>query len=228
MVELIAEIGINHNGDMAIAKKLIDVAAAAGCQYVKLQKRTVNLVYTKEELAAVRESPFGNTNGDLKRGLEFGLDDYCEIDQHCAERGIGWFASPWDIESVKFLAGFPSCAFLKIPSALLTNHNLLRLCAATGKPIILSTGMSTTEEIKMAVAVLGHSISCIMHCTSTYPSRPEELNLKCLRGLSSAVGAGVKLGFSNHSPGLIYMPVAVALGAEMIEFHITLDRSMWG
>ena len=225
MVELISEIGINANGDISIAKKLIDVSATAGCQYVKFQKRDIHLVYTEEELAVKRESPFGHTNGDLKRGLEFNEDDYKELDRYCSQRGIGWFASPWDVNSVEFLSNFPKCKFLKIPSALLTNNELLLSCLNTEKPIILSTGMSTKEEISYAVRVLGSRLYCIMHCTSTYPSKPEELNLRCIQGLSYT---GAKLGFSNHSPGLIYMPVAVALGAEMIEFHITLDRSMWG
>ena len=225
MVELVAEVGINHNGDIEIAKKLIDVAAAAGCQYVKFQKRDVDLVYTPAELAAPRESPWGKTNGDQKRGLEFGQREFEAIDFYCMQRGIEWFASPWDVNSVKFLAQFDGCKFLKIASPMLTNTALLNACLATGKPIIMSTGMSTDAEVRRAVDFLGDRLYCLMHCTSTYPSKPEELNMKCIERLRDE---GFKVGFSNHSPGIIYMAVAVALGAEMIEFHITLDRSMYG
>ena len=225
MIELVAEIGINAGENINTAKKLIDVAVAGGCQYVKFQKRDINLVYTPEELTAPRPSPFGKTNGDLKRGLEFGKFEYDEIDRYCHQRGIGWFASAWDLNSVKFLNQYPRCVFHKIASPMLTNMKYLEECVVSGKQTILSTGMSTELEIIKAVNSLGDTLYAILHCTSTYPSKPEELNLNYIKALK---WTGVKVGFSNHSPGLIYMPIAVALGAQMIEFHITLDRSSWG
>lgn len=226
MVELVAEIGINHNGSVAIAKTLIDVAYAAGCHYVKFQTRDVETVYTKEELDAPRESPWGKTNRDQKKGLEFSKRQYDEISEYCEGR-IGWFSSPWDLKSLEFLEFQKNCAFIKIPSALITNYSMLDAAVKSEKPVIISTGMSTMTEIDNAVKKLGPSLYCIMHCTSTYPSRPEELNLNMIRTLKEKY-LGKKIGFSNHSPGIIYMPVAVALGAEMIEFHITLDRTIYG
>jgi N-acetylneuraminate synthase len=228
MVEIIAELGINANGDIELAKRLIDVAEAAGCDYVKFQKRNVNQVYTKEELDTPRISPFGKTNGDLKRGLEFSEDDYESIDTYCFGKEIGWFASPWDLDSLKFLSRFDYSEFIKIPSPLLTNKALLEACREIDKQVILSSGMSNIEMIDDAVRILGkEKIYCIMHCTSTYPSKPEELNLRCIMDFKERYG-WTKVGFSNHNPGIIFMPIAVALGAEMIEFHITLDRSSWG
>ena len=226
MVELIAEIGINHNGSVEIAKKLIDVAYSAGCHYVKFQKRTIETVYSKEELDAQRESPWGKTNREQKLGLEFEKGEYDAISEYCKGR-IGWFASPWDVESTWFLGKYKECAFIKIPSALITNFKILDTALLTMKPIIISTGMSTMTEIDNAVKFLGPNLYCIMHCTSTYPSKPEELNLNVIKTLKELY-PDVKIGFSNHNPGLIYMPVSVALGAEMVEFHITLDRSMYG
>jgi len=218
----------NHNGDIELAKRLIDVAVASGCDYVKFQKRNVDLVYTKEELDAKRESPFGTTNGDLKRGLEFNEEQYEEIDLYCFSKGIGWFASPWDLDSLKFLSRFDYSKFIKIPSPLLTNERLLKACRDINKKVILSSGMSNIDMIDNAVRILGkEKIYCIMHCTSTYPSKPEELNLNCIIDFKQRYG-WTKVGFSNHNPGIIFMPIAVALGAEVIEFHITLDRSSWG
>jgi N-acetylneuraminate synthase len=228
MTEVVAEIGINHNGDIELAKRMIDVAVAAGCDYVKFQKRTIDLVYTKEELLAPRQSPWGTTNGDQKRGLEFNGDQYEELDLYCFGKGIAWFASPWDLESLQFLARFDGCDFIKIPSALLTNEELLEACLDVDKQVILSSGMSDIPMIDNAVRILGkEKIYCIMHCTSTYPSKPEELNLKCIPDFKKRY-PWAKIGFSNHNPGIIYMPIAVALGAEMIEYHITLDRSSYG
>ena len=227
-IELVAEIGINHNGDMALAKKLIDVASSAGVDFVKFQKRNIDLVYTPEELAAKRESPWGTTNGDQKRGLEFSAEQYNEIDRYCREKKIGWFASPWDLDSLSLLYSFPDCRFIKVPSPLLTNTRLLVECASHDRPVILSTGMSTLDMLDDAIGILGpNKIACIMHCTSTYPSKPEELNLNCIRTLKDRY-PWAKIGFSNHNPGVIYMPIAAALGAEMIEYHITLDRSSYG
>ena len=222
---LIGEIGINHNGDLAIAKELIAAAAKVGCDAVKFQKRTVDVVYSPEELARPRESPFGTTNGDLKHGLEFGEAEYREIDDLCEGLGIQWFASCWDQGSVDFIEQFePPC--YKIASACLTDDDLLRYHRKTGRPIILSTGMSSFEEIDHAVAVLGRENLLLLHCTSTYPSQLEELNLSVIPTAQQRYG--VPIGYSGHEVGLVTTVVAVALGACAIERHITLDRSMWG
>jgi N-acetylneuraminate synthase len=222
---IIAEIGINHNGDLEIARRLIDAAVNAGCDAVKFQKRTVEVVYTAEELAKPRENPFGSTNGDLKRGLEFGLAQYREIDRYCKQRGILWFASCWDEASVDFIEQFqPPC--YKIASACLTDDGLLRHHRRYGRPIILSTGMSTLEQVDHAVEVLGRENLMLMHTNSTYPSKIEELNLRTLQTLSQRYG--VPVGYSGHEVGLAPSVGAVALGACAIERHITLDRAMWG
>ena len=222
---IVAEIGINHNGDLEIARQLIDVAVEAGCDAVKFQKRTVDVVYRAEELAHPRESPFGTTNGDLKRGLEFGLEDYGEIDRHCKRRGILWFASCWDRGSVDFLSRFdPPC--YKIASACLTDEELLRYHRAKNRPIILSTGMSTMEHIRHAVRTLGTSDLVLLHCTSAYPAKLAELNLGAIRTLRQAFDCPI--GYSGHEVGLATTVAAVTLGACMVERHITLDRSLWG
>ena len=222
---LVAEIGINHNGNVEIAKKLIDAAALCGCDAVKFQKRTVEVVYTSEELAKPRENPFGPTNGDLKRGLEFGQQQYEEIDRYCRRKGILWYASCWDEASVEFLEQFdPPC--YKIASASLTDDNLLRHHRRYGRPIILSTGMSTLEQIDHAVEVLGTKDLIILHCTSTYPSAVEELSLRTIKSLRERYD--VPVGYSGHEVGLATSVAAAALGACMIERHITLDRAMWG
>lgn len=222
---VVAEIGINHNGDLSLAKKLIDVAAAAGCNAVKFQKRTVDVVYTKAELDRPRDSPFGTTNGELKRGLEFGAIQYGEIDAYCKSKGIVWFASPWDEASVDFLERF-NVPCHKIASASLTDDNLLRHIRDTRKPIILSTGMSTMEQIDHAVEVLGRNDLLLLHATSTYPANYEELNLKVIPVLAKRFGLPV--GYSGHETGIATSVAAVALGAVMIERHLTLDRAMWG
>jgi N-acetylneuraminate synthase len=222
---VVAEIGINHNGDLSLAKKLIDVAVAAGCNAVKFQKRTVDVVYTKAELDRPRDSPFGTTNGELKRGLEFGAIQYGEIDAYCKNKGIVWFASPWDEASVDFLERF-NVPCHKVASASLTDDNLLRHIRKTRKPIILSTGMSTMEQIDHAVEVLGRNDLLLLHATSTYPANYEELNLKVIPGLAKRFGLPV--GYSGHETGLASSVAAVALGAVMIERHLTLDRAMWG
>lgn len=222
---VIAEIGINHNGSVDIAKKLIDAAVLAGCDAVKFQKRTVDVVYTAEELAKPRENPFGPTNGDLKRGLEFGEKEYREIDSYCKEKGILWFVSCWDEGSVDFMEKFnPPC--YKIASASLTDDNLLKHHRKTGRPIIISTGMSTIEQIDHAVEILGSEDLIILHCTSTYPSQVEELNLKAIQSLAARYG--VPVGYSGHEVGLAPSVAAAAMGACMLERHITLDRAMWG
>ena len=222
---IVAEIGINHNGNVEIAKKLIDTAALGGCEAVKFQKRTVELVYTPEELAKPRENPFGPTNGDLKRGLEFGQQQYEEINRYCREKGILWYASCWDEASVDFIEQFnPPC--FKIASASLTDDNLLRHHCRYGRPIILSTGMSTLAQIDHAVEVLGTHDLIILHCTSTYPSSVEELNLRTIQTLRERYD--VPIGYSGHEVGLATSIAAASFGACMIERHITLDRAMWG
>jgi N-acetylneuraminate synthase len=222
---VVAEIGINHNGDLDIAKRLISVAVAAGCQAVKFQKRTVDVVYSAAELARPRESPFGETNGDLKRGLEFGMDQYRAIDRYCRDVNILWFASCWDEASVDFIDAFKPPAY-KIASASLTDDGLLRHTRSKGKPIILSTGMSTLEQVDHAVEVLGKEDLVILHTCSTYPAPYNELNLRVMSNLGERFG--VPVGYSGHETGLPSTIAAVALGATMIERHITLDRAMWG
>jgi N-acetylneuraminate synthase len=221
----IAEIGINHNGDLDLARKLISAALLSGCDAVKFQKRTVDVVYTPDELAKPRENPFGPTNGDLKRGLEFGGRAYRAIDEYCKLHNIVWFASCWDEGSVDFIARFdPPC--FKIASASLTDDDLLRHHRKFGKPIVLSTGMSTIEEIDHAVEVLGRHDLVLMHTTSTYPSNVAELNLSVIKLLKERYG--VPVGYSGHEVGLSTTVAAVVMGACIIERHITLDRAMWG
>lgn len=222
---IIAEIGINHNGSLSMAKGLIDIAATTGCDAVKFQKRTVDVVYTKEELARERSSIFGKTNGDLKRGLEFGYEEYKEIDKYCKERNIIWFASCWDEASVDFMEQFkPPC--YKIASASLTDDNLLKYTRSKGMPILLSTGMSTMEEIRHAVDILGKEDLIIYHCTSTYPSNTDEINLSAIKTLQEEFGCPV--GYSGHERGIMPSVLAVAQGAVSVERHITTDRTNWG
>ena len=222
---VVAEIGINHNGDVEIAKQLIDVAVSAGCSAVKFQKRTVDVVYTAAELARVRESPFGETNGELKYGLEFSEAAYHEIARHCQEKGILWFASCWDEASVDFIDAFdPPC--YKFASASLTDDHLLAYTRSKGKPVILATGMSTLEQIDHAVEVLGTEQLVILHACSTYPAHYEELNLRVMGQLVARYQ--VPIGYSGHETGIASSVAAVAMGACMVERHLTLDRSMWG
>lgn len=222
---IIAEIGINHNGSLALAKKMIDIASTTGCDAVKFQKRTIDVVYSKEELAKERKSVFGNTNGDLKRGLEFDYEQYKEIDKYCREKGILWFASCWDEQSVDFIEQFnPPC--YKIASASLTDDNLLKYTRSKGKPILLSTGMSSMKEVRHAVDILGKEDLVIYHCTSTYPSNAEETNLLAIETLKKEFGCPV--GYSGHERGVTPSVLAVALGACSVERHITVDRTNWG
>lgn len=223
---LIAEIGINHNGDIDIAKSLIDKAKQYGFDAVKFQKRTVEVVYSKEELDRPRESPFGATNGDLKRGLEFGAAEYKAIDAYAKEKGVDWFCSPWDEASVDFAEQFSPVAY-KIASASLTDDNLLKHIKKTGRPILMSTGMSTLDEIDHAVEVLRGSDLLIMHTTSTYPSKDQELNLGVVETLRKRYN--LPIGYSGHEVGVMPSAFAVsAYGASAVERHITLDRAMWG
>ena len=222
---IVAEIGINHNGSLDIAKKLIDVAVDSGCDAVKFQKRTIEIVYSKEELSKPRESPFGTTNGDLKKGLEFGMEEYSAINKYCKGKKITWFASCWDEASVDFIEQFnPPC--YKIASASLTDDNLLKHHRKFGKPIILSTGMSSMQEIEHAVAVLGTDDLIILHSTSTYPADLEELNLRMITTLKKKFPSPI--GYSGHEVGLYTSLAAIILGGCMLERHITLDRSLWG
>ena len=222
---IIAEIGINHNGSLDLAKKMIDIAVTTGCDAVKFQKRTVDVVYTPEELAKERKSVFGNTNGDLKRGLEFGVKEYKEIDKYCKEKGILWFASCWDEDSVDFIERFnPPC--YKIASASLTDDKLLKHTKSKGKPIFLSTGMSTMEQIKHAIKILGENNIVLMHCTSTYPSNADEMNLRVIERWKKEFSCPI--GYSGHERGITPSVLAVALGANAVERHITIDRTNWG
>lgn len=222
---VVGEIGINHNGDLGLARRLIDVAAIAGADAVKFQKRTVDVVYSAEELARPRENPFGATNGDLKRGLEFGVDQYQVIDRYCKDKNVDWFASCWDEASVDFMEQFAPPAY-KIASASMTDDNLLRHHRRTGRPLIVSTGMSTLAQIDHAVEVLGKDQLVLLHTISTYPAKVSELNLRMIPVLRDRYG--VPVGYSGHEVGLASSFAAVALGACMIERHITLDRAMWG
>jgi len=223
---VVAEIGINHNGSVDIAKQLIDASVEAGCDAVKFQKRTLEVVYSAEELARPRQNPFGKTNGDLKRGIEFGYEEYSVIDRYCKQKSILWTASCWDEASVDFLEQFDP-PYYKIPSACLTDAKLLRYHRSKGRPMVLSTGMSTLEQIRHAVGVLGGTDNLILlHCTSTYPSKPEELNLKVIQEFKKEFDCPI--GYSGHEVGLQTTVAAFVLGACMIERHITLDRSMWG
>jgi len=227
---IIAEIGINHNGDIDIAKRLIFAAKWAGADAVKFQKRTVDLVYTKEELDKPRESPWGSTNRQQKEGLEFGAEEYREIARYCGEQKIVWFASAWDLESLKFLNKFV-IHYNKVPSARLGHIELLKEIAKQGKYTYISTGMSTLEEIEKAVQIFIDA-ECpyeLMHCNSQYPIHPEEvnlLNLSCMKTLKDKFNC--KIGYSGHEVGIIPSVAAVALGATSIERHITLDCSMYG
>lgn len=225
-VYIVAEIGVNHNGDLEIAKKMIDAAVHAGVDAVKFQKRTPEVSTPPEQQKQMRDTPWGYmTYLEYRRKVEFGEAEYREIDRYCKKRNIPWFASVWDEPSVDFLEQFHMPAY-KIPSAALTDHNLLRHLRKTGKPLILSTGMSTIEQIKVAVEVLGTEDLVITHATSTYPCDSAELNLRMIGTLRETFPCPI--GYSGHEVGLVTSVVAVALGACMVERHLTLDRSMWG
>jgi len=222
---IVGEIGINHNGDLGIARRLIDLASFAEADAIKFQKRTVDVVYTADELAKARENPFGPTNGHLKRGLEFGQDQYQNIDRYCKEKSITWFASCWDEASVDFMESFNPPAY-KIASASLTDDHLLKHHRATKRPMIVSVGMSTIAQVDHAVEVLGTQDLILLHTTSAYPAKIADLNLRMIPVLRARYG--VPVGYSGHEVGLATSYAAVALGAAMIERHITLDRAMWG
>ena len=226
MIEVTCEIGINANGDLEIAKKLIDVASSAGCQYVKFQKRDIDSCYSKDELDTPRKSPWGTTTREQKHGIEFDFEDYIEIDKYCAGK-IGWYYSPWDLNSIDLMRKFP-VPFVKIPSALITDMRYLEAVRDLGYLVIISTGMSNFGEIDAAMKVFDkNQIYSILHCTSTYPTKPEEININCIHTLQERY-PWARIGFSNHYPGLNAMAGAAWHGAEMIEFHITPDRAMYG
>jgi len=224
---IIGEIGINHNGDLKIAKQLIDLAADAGADAVKFQKRTIDLVYTNEFLESPRESPWGTTQREQKEGLEFGLDEYKEIDKYSKKKKIEWFASAWDIESQKFLQKF-NLKYNKIASAMIVYDELLKLVASEGKHTFISTGMTTEEDIDKAVKIF-RDANCsfeLMHCVSTYPMKDEDSNLNAIQTLREKYNCDV--GYSGHEVGLAISYAAVALGASSLERHITIGRSMYG
>jgi N-acetylneuraminate synthase len=224
---IIAEIGINHNGDMVIAKELVKKSRDAGCDAVKFQKRTIDAVYTQEYLAQLRESPWGETQREQKEGLEFDKTQYDEIDAYCKSLGIAWFASAWDMEALKFLRQY-NLPYNKIASALLTKIDFLEAVAKENKHTFISTGMSAYEEIDEAVAVF-RKHNCpfeLMHCNSTYPMKNEDANLLLIPELRKRYSCNV--GYSGHEVGRIVSQSAVVLGATSIERHITLDRSMYG
>lgn len=226
-VFIIAEIGINHNGDLRLAKKLIDGAVMAGCNAVKFQKRTIDIVYDAEYLAAYRESPWGTTQREQKEGLEFGQNEYAEIDRYCKEKEIIWFASAWDTVAQGFLSQF-NLKYNKIASAMLTNEELLFAVAKEGKHTFIATGMSTYEEIDRALEIFA-KYNCpyeLMHCNSTYPMKNEDANLKMINTLRERYLCNV--GYSGHEVGRIVSVAAVVLGATSLERHVTIDRTMYG
>ena len=229
-VYIIAEIGINHNGDLEIAKQLIDIAKVAGCDAVKFQKRNPDVCVPEHQKSIERDTPWGRmTYLDYKYKVEFGKKEYDIIDDYCKERKIDWSASPWDIDSLNFLNTY-SLPFIKIPSALLTDIKLIKLAASTNKKIIISTGMSTMEEIDESVnAIKQENPNCdlaILHCNSSYPAPNADLNLNCIKTLKEKYQCTV--GYSGHEFGLTTTIASVCMGAKVIERHITLDRTMWG
>ena len=224
---IIGEVGINHNGDMSICKQLIDVAADAGCDAVKLQKRDIDLVYSKEMLDSPRESPWGTTQREQKLGLEFSADEYQEIEDYCKEAGVEWFASAWDINSQKFLRQFNS-KYNKIASAMIVHTELLKEVASEGKHTFISTGMTIYDDIQKAVDIF-RKANCsfeLMHTVSTYPMKDEDANLNMIKTLKEKFNCDV--GYSGHEVGLAVSYAAAALGISSLERHITLDRSMYG
>jgi N-acetylneuraminate synthase len=226
-VYIIAEVGINHNGSLELAKKLIDGAVYAGCNAVKFQKRTPEVCVPKDQWNIERDTPWGRiTYLEYRRKVEFGSGEYKIIDEYCRRKGIDWFASPWDVPSIDFLEQFNPVAY-KVASASITDLEMLERLRSTGKPVFLSTGMSTMEEIEAAVRTIGTNNLMVAQSTSTYPCRLEELNLTVIRTLKEKF-PDVPIGYSGHETGLAPTLAAVALGAAFVERHITLDRAMWG
>jgi len=224
---VIAEIGINHNGDLDTAKRMIDAAVHAGVDAVKFQKRTPEVCTPPDQQTQMRETPWGYiTYLDYRNRVEFNREQYREIDAYCSQKGVAWLVSVWDEPSVEFMEQFDTPAY-KIPSASLTDHRLIRCARSTGRPLILSTGMSTMAQIHRGVQIAGEKDLVLMHCTSTYPCEPQELNLNMIKTLRREFPA-VPIGYSGHEVGLVPSAVAVALGACLVERHLTLDRAMWG
>ena len=224
---IIAEIGINHNGDIEICKKLIDEAISAGCNAVKFQKRDLESVYTREFLESSRESPWGKTQYEQKKGLEFGEEEYQEIDRYCKEKGIEWFASAWDLKSQEFLRKF-DCNYNKVASAMIVYKDLLTMIAKEGRHTFISTGMTTYDDIQSAVDIFtkeGCSFE-LMHTVSTYPLKVENANLNMINTLKEKYKCNV--GYSGHESGLAISYAAAALGITSLERHVTIDRSMYG
>ena len=224
---IIAEIGINHNGDMNICKQLIDLAVSAGCDAVQFQQRAIDSGYSKDLLDLFRESPWGKTQRDQKMGLEFNKEQYQEIDDYCKKKNIDWFASAWDLKSQKFLRQF-NCKFNKIASAMIVNEELLKLVSEEKKHTFISTGMSTLNDIKKAVNIFREN-NCpfeLMHCVSTYPMKDDDANLRTIVTLREMFNCNV--GYSGHETGLAVSYAAAAIGISSLERHITLDRAMYG
>ncbi len=225
---IVGEIGINHNGDVAVAKKLIEMTKWAGADAVKFQKRTPEVSTPPEQQTKMRETPWGYISYlDYRYKVEFGTDQYAEIDAHCRQVGIDWFVSVWDEPSVDFMEQHFDPPVYKLPSASLTDVDLIRKVRATGRPLIISTGMSTMEEIYTAIGVSGAENLLLCHTTSTYPCPEEELNLKMIETLRT-IFPNTPIGYSGHEVGLLPSVIAVAFGACFVERHITLDRAMWG
>ncbi len=223
----VAEIGINHMGKVTVAKALISLAREFGADYVKFQKRNVEKVYARSALNRQKMSVFGNTKMHEKFGLEFGKPEYDDIDRHCRKVGIGWFASPWDVESLEFLEQY-DLPYLKVASACLTNWKLLGRIAATKRPVILSCGMSNAKDIRRAEGMLGGHLAFILHCASEYPTSDEAMNMSGFDTLRKMFLKPHKYGVSLHNRRVIYIAQAASMGAEMVEFHITLDKAFMG
>ena len=226
MSYVIAEIGINHNGDINLAKELIDMAQTSGCDAVKFQKRTVEEVYSTEELDKPRESPWGTTTREQKHGIEFNIVQYKELEEYSNEKGLDFIVSCWDLDSLQEVEDNLNVKYHKVASALATDKEFLEALHYTGKPIILSTGMCTDEQVDAALKILKHT-EYVLACTSTYPTKEEEVNLNYINTLKEKYPY-LSVGFSNHYNGLAACMGATALGAECLEFHITKDRTMYG
>lgn len=225
-ITVISEIGINHNGDLDVAKRLIDISKIAGCDVVKFQKRNPDVCVPEHQKETIKSTPWGDmTYIEYKHRMEFGETEYKEIQSHCKNIGIDWSVSVWDLDSLDFIRDY-DISLVKIPSALLTDHELIEACKSLDKKIVLSTGMSTVEEIDLAVDCLdGHDFS-LLHCNSTYPAPIEDINLRCISRLKERYECEV--GYSGHEFGLTTTIASICLGATVIERHITLDRTMWG
>ena len=224
---VVAEVGINHNGDVGLAQANVGLARGLGADYVKFQKRNVEKVYARMDLDRPRVSSWGKTNREQKLGLEFGREEYDKIDEFCKAIGIKWFATPMEPDSLAFLCDYDP-PFIKVASFDVTNMELLEAIRATGKPVIMSTGMSTKEQIDRAIGVLGHQLEYLLHCVSSYPTPDEDVNLSGMLALREVYGERGKIGYSNHSERIIYCVAATVLGAEMLEFHVTVDRNLYG